>query len=338
MPPVPSDRRRWRCRSDPERLGIVARIDLLEPDGDSVVPTGYKAGAPRDGPAVLWPPEQIQLRAQVLLLRDAGYRVDRAQVWFAATRTRHDVPIDDDLIDQTLQALAQLRATAARDEAPAPLVDSPKCPRCSLVGLCLPDELNLLAERAPSPRRRLVVSDPAAQPLYASTPGARLTKRGGRASCSSRTARRSRRGACSTSPTSLSSQRRRQQRASTRVLRRGSAGAVVHARRLVQRLRTGHAGQERGSADASASRGRDRRGEARQVVRQREDPQPAHAASPPRRRGRGARARATRRARPPGRNDRRAGLAARRRGHGGKNLLLPLCRACCTNPGSCSRR
>jgi CRISPR-associated protein Cas1 len=163
-----------------ERLGIVARIDLLESDGDSVVPIEYKTGAPRDGPAVLWPPEQIQLCAQVLLLRDAGYRVDRAQVWFAATRTRHDVPIDDDLIDQTLQVLAQLRETAARDEPPAPLVDSPKCPRCSLVGLCLPDELNLLNERATRSPRRLVASDPAAQPLYASTPGARLTKRGGR--------------------------------------------------------------------------------------------------------------------------------------------------------------
>jgi len=40
--------------------------------------------------------------------------------------------------------------------------------------------LNLLNERAAQPPRRLVASDPAAQPLYASTPGARLTKRGGR--------------------------------------------------------------------------------------------------------------------------------------------------------------
>ena len=29
---------------------------------------------------------------------------------------------------------------------PAPLVDSPKCPRCSLVGICLPDETNWLHE------------------------------------------------------------------------------------------------------------------------------------------------------------------------------------------------
>src|SRR5581483_3922497 len=31
---------------------------------------------------------------------------------------------------------------------PEPLVDSPKCPRCSLVGICLPDETNALRARA----------------------------------------------------------------------------------------------------------------------------------------------------------------------------------------------
>ena len=163
-----------------ERLGIVARIDLLESDGDSVIPVEFKSGKPREGESVLWPPEQVQLCAQVLLLREAGYRVERAQVWFAGTRTRHDVTIDDELERQTLVALDELRVTAARDEAPPPLVDSPKCPRCSLVGLCLPDELNLLNERAARAPRRLVASDPAAQPLYASTPGSRLTRRGGR--------------------------------------------------------------------------------------------------------------------------------------------------------------
>lgn len=161
-------------------LGIVARIDLLVVDGQAVVPVEFKSGSPRDGDDVLWPPERAQLCAQVLLLRDAGYRVDRAEVWFDGTRTRHDVPIDDELVSTTLGAIAALRATAARDEAPPPLVDSPKCPRCSLVGLCLPDELNLISQRTAAAPRRLVAPDPAAQPLYATTPGARLTKRGGR--------------------------------------------------------------------------------------------------------------------------------------------------------------
>lgn len=104
-------------------LGIVARIDLLEVDGQAVVPVEFKNGSPRDGDDVLWPPERVQLCAQVLLLRDAGYRVERAEVWFDATRTRHDVPIDDELVSTTLGAITELRTTAARDEPPSPLVD-----------------------------------------------------------------------------------------------------------------------------------------------------------------------------------------------------------------------
>lgn len=163
-----------------ELLGLVGRIDLLEADGDVVIPIEFKSGTPRDGDDVLWPPEQIQLCAQVLLLREAGYRVHRAEVWFDGTRTRHGVPIDDALVARTLTAITELRTSAGCDQAPPPLVDSPKCPRCSLVGLCLPDELNLLSERTAAAPRRLVAPDPAAEPLYATTPGARVTKRGGR--------------------------------------------------------------------------------------------------------------------------------------------------------------
>ena len=164
-----------------ERLGIVARIDLLEQDGDAVVPVEYKSGAPRDADRVLWPPEEVQLCAQALVLRENGYTVRRAEVWFAATRTRHEIPLDAELIERTIAAIRDLRATAALDTAPAPLIDSPKCPRCSLVNLCLPDETNLLNGRSSGQARRLVASAPAAEPLYVTTPGSRLTKRGGRA-------------------------------------------------------------------------------------------------------------------------------------------------------------
>jgi CRISPR-associated protein Cas1 len=60
---------------------MIAKIDLLDPRGDTVVPIEFKTGAPREGERVLWPPEEVQLCVQVLLLRDAGYKVDRAEVW-----------------------------------------------------------------------------------------------------------------------------------------------------------------------------------------------------------------------------------------------------------------
>lgn len=163
-----------------ERLGLIAKIDLLEARSGAVVPIEYKRGRPRDGETTLWEPELVQLCAQVLILRDSGYRVPYAEVYFAETRTRHQVAISPALIEQTTEAIERLRADALRDEPPAPLIDSPKCPRCSLVGICLPDEVNALRERAERPPRRLVAGDPPASPLYATSPGSRLSKRGAR--------------------------------------------------------------------------------------------------------------------------------------------------------------
>ncbi len=159
-----------------ERLGLIGKIDLLETRGDVAVPVEYKRGRPRSPEQPLWDPELIQVCAQVLLLRDAGRRVEHAEAYFAETRTRHRIAIDQALVERTLAAIAEMRANAARDEPPSPLVDSPKCPRCSLVGICLPDEVNLLKERAARVPRRLVAGDPPATPLYATKAGSRLSK------------------------------------------------------------------------------------------------------------------------------------------------------------------
>ncbi len=163
-----------------EQLGLIAKIDLVEFTDGKARPLEYKRGKPRSAEEPLWEPELVQLCAQVLLLRDAGYEVDGAEVYFAGSRMRHSIPIDEALLQRTRDAVRELRINASRDEAPAPLVDSPKCPRCSLVGICLPDEVNLIRGRTEKPRR-LIAGDPPASPLYLTTQGARLTKRGGRA-------------------------------------------------------------------------------------------------------------------------------------------------------------
>ncbi len=163
-----------------ERLGLIAKIDLIESEGGAVVPVEYKRGRPRSPEHPLWEPELVQLCAHVLLLRDAGYRVDHAEAYFAETRTRHRIDVDDELVAVTEEAIAGLRRVAAADEAPPPLIDSPKCPRCSLVGICLPDEVNTLRGVRASRPRRLIAADSPATPLYATTPGSRLSKRGGR--------------------------------------------------------------------------------------------------------------------------------------------------------------
>lgn len=127
-----------------ETLGLTAKIDLLERDECAVTPVEYKRGRPAPGDHPLHDPELVQLCVQVLLLREAGYTVEQGEVYFAETRTRHSVPIDDALVTRTLAERDRLRINVSRHEAPPPLVDSPKCPRCSLVEVCLPDETNLL--------------------------------------------------------------------------------------------------------------------------------------------------------------------------------------------------
>ncbi|HEV7941923.1 MAG TPA: hypothetical protein VGP17_03875 [Solirubrobacteraceae bacterium] len=56
-----------------QRLGLIAKIDLLEATDGVVVPVEFKRGRPRSQDAPLWEPELVQLCAQVLILRDCGY-------------------------------------------------------------------------------------------------------------------------------------------------------------------------------------------------------------------------------------------------------------------------
>ncbi|HEX2093913.1 MAG TPA: CRISPR-associated endonuclease Cas1, partial [Longimicrobiaceae bacterium] len=129
-----------------------------------------------------WEPELFQMAAQVLVLRENGYRCDRGYLSYRETRTRVAVEVDEELERAVRERLAELREVAAREEPPPPLVDSPKCPRCSLVGLCLPDETNTLRfhqERSAHPRL-LIASRPDAVPLYVQEPGAFVYLRGGR--------------------------------------------------------------------------------------------------------------------------------------------------------------
>jgi len=128
-----------------ERLGMTAKIDVVEGDEHGrVVPIEYKRGKAPDLAEGAYLPERAQLCAQVLLLRDHGYHCDHGDIYFAGARKRITIARDDALVAATLTAATRARALTECDEAPAPLIDSPKCNGCSLVGICLPDEINLL--------------------------------------------------------------------------------------------------------------------------------------------------------------------------------------------------
>lgn len=166
-----------------EKLGIIAKADIIEGRGSKVTPVEVKRGRPpKHGPA--WSPELVQICAIGLILQDNGYDCSEGQIFFAESRERVKVPFDEPLVRQTLGVLRDLQEVAGSPDPPSPLVDSPKCPRCSLVGICLPDETNLLADRSDVPPRRLTPRDSEARPLYVTEQGTRLGVRKGRVTVS----------------------------------------------------------------------------------------------------------------------------------------------------------
>lgn len=163
-----------------ESLGLSAKIDLLEVEGRRVTPVEYKRGKRPHVPKGAYEPELVQLCAQGLLLRDHGYECDEGVLFFAGSRDRVRVVFDDELVTRTTTLAAGMRAVAAAGPIPPPLVDSPKCPRCSLVSICLPDEVRYLtaAGGTATPPRPLVPARDDALPLHVQHPGARIHKDG----------------------------------------------------------------------------------------------------------------------------------------------------------------
>lgn len=131
------------------RLGLIARIDLVEATGEQATPVDYKRGEKPDIPEGAWEPERVQVCAQGLILEENGFRCERAVIYFVGSRSRVEIPLDAALRRRTLEQIEAFRRTAERGAIPPPLTDSPRCPRCSLVTICLPDEVNLLRLSTP---------------------------------------------------------------------------------------------------------------------------------------------------------------------------------------------
>jgi len=126
--------------------GITCRIDLLEGEGGRVTPVDYKRGDAPDIPEGAYEPERVQLCAQGLVLKENGFVCDEGIAYFVKSKKRVHIPFDDALVSRTKELIAALRIAAEHGEVPPPLEHSPKCFRCSLAGICLPDEITLLKE------------------------------------------------------------------------------------------------------------------------------------------------------------------------------------------------
>lgn len=159
------------------RLGLIAKMDLIEGEGNRVTPIDYKRGKRPHVPRGAYDPERVQLCVQGMILEEHGYECTEGALYFAESRERVRVVFDDELRALSRNAVDGLRLVAAGGQMPPPLTDSPKCPRCSLVGICLPDEVNFF-KKDDTPPRPLAVARTDALPVYVQARGAKVAKKG----------------------------------------------------------------------------------------------------------------------------------------------------------------
>lgn len=174
--PAPPDMETRRVTLASERLGLIAEIDVLTLTDGAAVPVDHKKGRRPHVAEGAYLPERVQIAVQGLLLREAGYTCTEGALWYVESRERVRIPLTDELIATALSAASDLRLAAAARHIPPPLDHSAKCIRCSLLPVCLPDEVNMF-RHGDVPRTPPPPAD-AAMPLYVQTPGARIGRSG----------------------------------------------------------------------------------------------------------------------------------------------------------------
>lgn len=157
------------------RLGLIAKIDLVEGSGTEVTPVDYKRGKRPHVAKGAYDPERVQLCLQGMLLEEHGYEVAEGVLYFVEGKQRVRVPFDEELRALTRNAVDGLRLVAVGGQIPAPLENSPKCPRCSLVSICLPDEVNFFRRTEDRPRP-LAVGRDEALPMYVQMNRAKVSR------------------------------------------------------------------------------------------------------------------------------------------------------------------
>jgi len=166
------------------KLSIIGRLDAVRSDNGEWLPVEAKHGNVPDSnrpvtweeyelPKGAWAGDQVQLCAQGLLLRDAGFDCTRGLLYYRETRKKVEIPFTPVLIDVVHKVIAKAQE-AFSQPMPPPLVDSPKCLRCSLNHICMPDECNLLRHATEKPPRRIVPGRPDGGVVYLTTQGATL--------------------------------------------------------------------------------------------------------------------------------------------------------------------
>ena len=130
-------------------LGLAGKADVVEfePDG-TPCPVEYKHGS-RHKRADIAACDDLQLAAQALCLEAmTGRPVHEGAIFYASSKRRRRVPIDDALRARVADAAGAVRALLAAGTLPPPTPDASRCHGCSLHDRCQPEALARLAAGA----------------------------------------------------------------------------------------------------------------------------------------------------------------------------------------------
>jgi CRISPR-associated exonuclease Cas4 len=130
-----------------EELRLSGFTDVIEEQGGLLIPVEYKHGQQGE-----WLNDAIQLCAQALCLeerRPGEAPIPYGYIFYAGSRRRVQVDFSAELREKTRAAIELAFQVAALEKPPLPLEPplTARCPNCSLVSLCLPDEVKLLRSR-----------------------------------------------------------------------------------------------------------------------------------------------------------------------------------------------
>lgn len=116
-------------------LRVRGVADVVEHHADGRwVPVEYKRGRPKAADC-----DRVQLCAQAMCLEEMlGAAVPRGVLYYGATRRRQDVVLDSGLRQLTRDTAERLHRVVDSGLTP-PAVVAPKCARCSLRAVCLPE-------------------------------------------------------------------------------------------------------------------------------------------------------------------------------------------------------
>lgn len=127
-------------------LGLSGKLDLVEEKDGEVYPVEYKRGsgpAGDNGQVPFWDNDAVQVCAQAILLEEElGTTIKKGILYYIGSKTRVEVPLDDDLRQKTLHAIQTIHELELRDSPPEPLPAElrHRCFGCSLAPVCQPEE------------------------------------------------------------------------------------------------------------------------------------------------------------------------------------------------------